>query len=464
MRKKNGNGFNNGFDGMRATVLGLARQGTALAKFLASRGARVTVSDVKGMGVLQEQLTELAGWPINFILGGHPPELLDTDVLFVSAGVSPDIPILVEARRRGTKISSDTELFFELCEATIIGITGSSGKTTTATLIGEMLQATGQKTWVGGNIGWSLINRVDRISRDDLVVLELSSFQLEGLRRSPHIAVVLNITPNHLDRHRTMKNYIKAKTHILRHQRAGDVAILGYDNDTARDLASLTGADVFYFSARSQINSGACLQDGNIVIRQDNDTHIVCSVSDIRLPGEHNIQNVLAACATAFLAGASLDAIRWIATSFTGVEHRLEPVRERRGVRYVNDSIATSPERTMAALRSFDAPIILLAGGYDKKLPMEDLAQLIVERTRHLILFGEAAPLIEQAVLNVRPNGAGPDIQRFLTMEEAVAAASRIAQPGEVVLLSPACASYDAFQDFVERGQRFKRIVKNLPA
>lgn len=462
MRNNRGNGFDNGFDGMRATVLGLARQGTALAKFLASRGARVTVSDVKGMGVLQEQLTELAGWPISFILGGHPLELLDADILFVSAGVSPDIPILMEAKRRGTRISSDTELFFELCPATIIGITGSSGKTTTTTLVGEMLQASGQKTWIGGNIGWSLINQVDKVSRDDLVVMELSSFQLEGLRHSPHIAVILNITPNHLDRHNSMKRYIDAKSHILRHQRAGDVAILGYDNENTRRLADLTRGEVRYFSARNSVASGAFVQNGNLVIRQDNETRIVCTTSDIRLPGEHNIENVLAACATAMAAGAPLDAIRWAATNFTGVEHRLEKVRERRGIQYVNDSIATSPERTMAALRAFDAPIILLAGGRDKNLPMDDMARLIVERARELILFGEAAPLIEEAVARVRPNGSQLGIQRYLTMEEAVAAAAQIAQAGDVILLSPACTSFDAFQDFVERGQRFKRIVLNL--
>jgi len=460
--KRGGNGHNGRFDGMRATVLGLARQGTALAKFLASRGAHVTVSDVKGMGVLQEQLTELAGWPISFILGGHPLELLDTDVLFVSAGVSPDIPILQEAKLRGTRISSDTELFFKLCPAPVIGITGSSGKTTTTTLIGEMLQASGQKTWVGGNIGWSLINSVDRIMPDDLVVMELSSFQLEAMQRSPHIAVVLNITPNHLDRHQSMKSYIKAKSQIVRHQKTGDIAILGYDNETARSLGNLTPGDVRYFSLVTPVAQGAFVQDGNVVIREDNETHVVCAVSELQLLGQHNVENVLAACTTAWVGGATLEAIRRIATPFTGVEHRLEIVRERGGVQYVNDSIATSPERTMAALRSFDGPIILLAGGRDKNLPMDDMARLIVDKVKRLLLFGEAAPLIEQNVLQLRPNGAGPVVQRYLTMEEAVAAAAQVAQSGDVVLLSPSGTSYDAFKDFAERGQRFKRIVQNL--
>ncbi len=457
-----GNGINGRFDGMKATVLGLARQGTSLAKFLASRGAQVTVSDVKGMGVLQEQLTELAGWPISFILGGHPKELLETDVLFVSAGVPPTIPIMREAMRRGTKISSDTELFFELCPAPIIGITGSSGKTTTTTLVGEILRNSGQKTWVGGNIGWSLVNYVDRIAPDDLVVMELSSFQLESLRRSPHIAVVLNITPNHLDRHQTMKSYIEAKSHIVRHQEMSDITILGYDSELAQTLADQTRGRVRYFSMHTALSQGAFVEDGNIVIRADNETRLVCAVSDLQLLGDHNVENVLAACTIAQVAGAPIESMQRTVTTFLGVEHRLEFVRERGGVKFVNDSIATSPERTIAALRSFDAPIILLAGGRDKNLPMDDMAKLVTEKVHKLLLFGEAAPLIEQAVQNISTNGSGPAIQRFLTMEEAVAAATQTAQPGDVVLLSPACTSYDAFKDFAERGQRFKRIVLNL--
>ncbi len=467
------------FAAKRATIIGLAREGTALARFLAQRGVQVTVSDLKGPKELAENMAALEGLPIRYVLGGHPPEILDgADVLFVSPGVPLEAPIVVEARRRGIPISSETRLFVELCPAPIVGITGSSGKTTTVSLVGEMLKAEGLRTWVGGNIGQPLIGHLEEIKPSDKVVMELSSFQLElfapgdweignwewGIEGiSPPIAAILNITPNHLDRHPSMEAYIEAKKNIVRYQRPEDVAVLGYDNPVSRAIADECPGEVLFFSRRTEVKRGAFLRDGEIVLRVGNEER-VCSVDEIRLLGEHNVDNVLAACALAAVAGASTSAMAQVAATFEGVEHRLELVRELNGVRYYNDSIATSPERVVAALKSFEAPIVLLAGGRDKHLPWDEFARWVRRRVKHLVLFGEAAPLIEGAV---RGYGEGPyplTLVRCADLEEAVAVAHRLAEPGDVVLLSPGGTSFDAFRDFAERGHRFKELVRKLRA
>ncbi len=479
------------FAGMQAIIIGLAREGTALARFLAERGASVTVSDLKEEKELQENIAKLRGLSIRFVLGGHPLGLLEqTDVLFLSPGVPRDAPIVVAAQERGIPISSETRLFCELCPAPIIGVTGSNGKTTTVALVGEMLKAEGFRTWVGGNIGRPLIGHVEEIKPDDKVVMELSSFQLElfgptnlgfghwsvGIEGiSPHVAAVLNITPDHLDRHPSLSDYIDAKKNIIRHQTGGDFALLGYDNQLSRRLRDECRGRVLFFSQRTEPEEGAFTRDGEVIVRFEGVEQRICPVSDIKLLGSHNVDNVLAAAALATIAGASPEAIAAVATSFSGLEHHLELVREINGVRYYDDSIATSPERTMAALRSFKEPIVLIAGGREKRLPLEELAKLIVEKVRHLILIGEAAPLIERAV---RDYGLGvkgcddltpipypliiPAIHRCATLEEAVERAAKVAQAGDVVLLSPACASFDMFRDFAERGERFKSLVTNL--
>lgn len=462
------------FAGRRITVVGLAREGTALARFLAGQGAIVTVTDSKGADALAENVAALGEWPIHFLLGEHPLTLLETDVVFVSPGVPLEIPFLVEARRRGVPLSSETRLFVELCPAPVVGITGSSGKTTTTTLVGQMLQASGQTTWVGGNIGRPLIEHLPEIIPADRVVMELSSFQLEffapwagederGL--SPAIAAVLNITPNHLDRHPSMADYVAAKKQILLHQRAGDVAVLSFDNAEARALASECRGKVLFFSQREVVKQGAFLQDEVITLRLDGDEQPVCTVGEIRLLGRHNVDNVLAACALAGVAGADVEAMAAVATTFSGVEHRLELVREINGARWYNDSIATSPERLVAALRSFDEPIVLLAGGRDKHLPWNEAAALILHKVRHLVLFGEAVPIIDRAVAAERGGDeawGGPEITGVSTLEEAVAAAVQVARAGDVVLLAPGCTSFDAFQDFAARGERFRKLVKQL--
>jgi len=476
----NGSHHPAGFDaaslrGMRATVVGLAREGMALARFLAGHGAAVTVTDRQDESALAGRLAELRDLPLRFALGGHPPSALEADVIFVSPGIPRTIPFLAEASRRGIRLSSETELFFSLCAAPIIGITGSSGKTTTTTLVGQMLRQAGHTAWVGGNIGQPLLADVERIQPADWAVLELSSFQLEHLMASPHVGAILNVTPNHLDRHASMEEYTRAKWQIVAHQKAGDVAVFGYDDAVARRLAAdyeqgHPGGMRVLFSGEAPVLRGACLVDGQVMLVDHEASARVCATADIRLRGWHNVLNVLAACAIAAEAGVPAGAMRRVATTFAGVEHRLERVRELAGVTYVNDSIATSPERSMAALRAYQEPVVLLAGGRDKHLPWDQWANLVLERAHGLVLFGEAADLIGAAIAAAfeRAKQAGrltpADVRRAATLDEAVCLAAGMARAGDVVLLSPGGTSYDAFADFVERGERFRQLVRGLDA
>ncbi|MFQ6100582.1 MAG: UDP-N-acetylmuramoyl-L-alanine--D-glutamate ligase [Anaerolineae bacterium] len=459
-------------NGKRVVILGLARQGTALARFLVQAGAEVTVSDLRAESTLADRLEELAGMPIRYVLGEHPLSLLDrADLLCLSAGVPVDVPIVVAAQQRSIPLSNDAQLFLERCPAPVIGITGSAGKTTTTALVGEMCRAAGLRTWVGGNIGNPLIADLDEIGPDDWVVMELSSFQLEVMTTSPHVAAVLNITPNHLDRHRTMEAYIAAKRNIVAHQKPGDFALLGYDDANARSLALDTPAHLLWFSGGAEVEEGAFRTNGELTLRVGDEDRVICRASEVRLLGRHNLLNVLAACVLAGMAGVPVEAMRQVTTTFTGVEHRLELVRELDGVHWYDDSIATAPERSLAALRSFEGPVVLLAGGRDKKLPWDEFADETVQRVRRLITFGEAGPMIARVVEGAREQrsreveeqgGRLEGITRVETLEEAVEAAARLAQPGEVVLLSPGGTSFDAFRDFAERGDRFKELVREL--
>jgi UDP-N-acetylmuramoylalanine--D-glutamate ligase len=457
----------------RVVILGLARQGVALARFLARSGAKVTVSDLRDKAALANAMAELSDLPIRYVLGEHPHSLLDkADLLCLSGGVPADVPIVAEARRRGVPLSNDAQLFLERCPAPVIGITGSAGKTTTTALVGEMCRTAGgasARTWVGGNIGNPLIADLGEIASGDRVVMELSSFQLELMTTSPHIAAVLNITPNHLDRHETMEAYIAAKRNIVAHQEPDDFAVLGYDDANARALALDTAAQLYWFSGGAEVERGAFKTNGSLTLRMDDEDRTICYASEIKLLGRHNLLNVLAASAIAGLAGVALASIRQVATTFTGVEHRLELVRDLGGVRWYDDSIATAPERSLAALRSFQDPIVLLAGGRDKDLPWGEFASEATRRVRHLITFGEAGPMIARVVEKARRNGGSggqgsklEGITQVETMEEAVRAAARLVQSGDVVLLSPGGTSFDAFQDFAQRGDRFKELVRNL--
>jgi len=465
--------------GRRCLVVGLAREGTALARFLAEAGALVTVTDQKPAEALTKARAALSDLPLTYYLGGHPiDELLPgTEAVFASPGVPQAAPLLVAARDRGLPVSAETRLFIQLCPGRVVGITGSSGKTTTASLMGEMMRLAGRSAWVGGNIGQPLIGELDRMAANSWAVIELSSFQLElfgpqaGVRGdlgqaltgdgvSPYIAAVLNVTPNHLDRHASMEEYASAKRNILRYQDSGDWVVLNADDDWTAGWSPSAPGRVLQFSRRHPVAEGACLDDADVVVRLAGRQRGVCAVDEIRLRGTHNLENVLAACALALAADVEPAAMREAIAGFTGVEHRLELVREMGGVAWYDDSIATSPERAVAALRSFDRPIVLLAGGRDKHLPWDEWAREVARRVRVLVLFGDASDLIEQEL--ARCGVTVPALHRGATLEGAVAIARREARPGEVVLLAPGGTSFDAFRDFAARGQRFKELVHRL--
>lgn len=454
-------------------VVGLARQGKAAARYLAEQGAKVVVTDRKPAAKLGGETGELAGLDIEFILGGHPPELIEgADLLCLSGGVPADLPLAQQARRRGIRLTNDSQLFLEACPAPAIGITGSAGKSTTTALVGRMaaahLEPLGRRAWVAGNIGRSPLADLGRIAPEDRVVLELSSFQLELMTVSPYVAGVLNVTPNHLDRHRTMPAYLEAKARILDFQRRADTAVLGRDDPRAWGLRTrVRGRLVSFGLERPSQGEGTYVREGQIWWAQADGERRLASLDLVELRGRHNQQNVLAACAIAAACGFSPQAIEAGITGYRGEPHRLTFVGRARGADWYDDSIATAPERTLAALRAFDESIVLLAGGRDKDLPWDEFAREARRRVDHLILFGEAAPKIERAVRSEQDRIAGP-AGRLLTIEvvpgldAAVAAAARRAEPGDVVLLSPGGTSFDEFPDFAARGDRFQELVQRL--
>jgi len=452
----------------RVLILGAARQGLALARFLVKHGAQVTMSDQRPAEKLSAALAAMQDSPVNWALGGHPLNLLEkADLLCLSGGVSPKIPIVREAVSRGIPVSNDSQIFFEVVPCPVIGITGSAGKTTTTSLVGRMAQAEIQpprRVWVGGNIGTPLVDHLDEIKSEDIVVLELSSFQLELTSSSPHIAAVLNITPNHLDRHTTLEEYIAAKARIIDFQEPVDIAVLNREDEAAWNLRGRVHGQLISFGFRrpdSDFTGSYCL-DNLLYWHEGRESRPLMPRSDILLRGEHNLSNVLAAASIARAAGFSFESIRAGVQDFKGVDHRLEVVRTWNGIQWINDSIATAPERTIAALRSFDEPLILLLGGRDKNLPWQDLAEQIHGRVDHVVVFGEAAEKIIKAIGSARSGEKPYSITRCSGLKQAVKAAAEIAEPGDVVLLSPGGTSFDEFADFEERGEAFRRWVNKL--
>ena len=475
-------------------IVGLARQGTVLARYLCGQGARVRVTDLRGAQQLQPVMAALQDLPIEYFLDGNPEQVLDdADSVFLSGGISATAPIARAARARGISISNDSQLFLELAPCRTVGITGSAGKTTVTTLLGMMAANSAQypAVWVGGNIGNPLLADVERMDADDLAIMEVSSFQLELMTRSPQVAAVLNVTPNHLDRHSTLADYAAAKARILDYQGAADIAVLGWDDALAAGLRSRSAGSCWGFGLQRQPGWVNCchLQDGTLVLEQAGTTIPIMTRAELRLPGEHNLQNVLAACALAGALGIGVPAMRAAILNFSGVPHRLELVRELHGVRWINDSIATAPERTLAAIKSFDCPLVLLLGGRDKQLPWGELAKCAAQRVRHAVVFGEAAAMIAEqlhgaaaqptqfveagsgAKKHIGPTIVGeapiPDpsplqIHIVATMEAAVLRAAQLARPGDAVVLSPGCASFDEFYDFEARGAAFRSCVADL--
>ena len=455
--------------GKRVLILGAARQGLALGRWLSVHGARVTVSDLRSADDLKMACESLADHPIDWALGGHPLELLDAaDVLCLSGGVPLTLPIVAEAVRRGIPLSNDSQIFMEVVPCKTIGITGSAGKTTTTTLVGNMAKLAaadiGLKSYTGGNIGDPLLNYVDTMNPEDVAVLELSSFQLDQMTISPDIAAILNVTPNHLDRHGTMEAYTAAKVRILDFQSNADSAVLGRDDKGAWDLRDRVKGRLFTFSLHNLEEGldGAYLHDGLLNLRDGHAYLPLLLREKIQLRGDHNVLNTLAAFAIGHAAGFALDAMLEAVEEFRGVPHRLEFVRELRGARWYNDSIATAPERSIAALRAFDEPIVLLLGGRDKNLPWEDLIRFASTRVDHLVIFGEAAEKIQKTA-----DSLGLEKRRFSVshadhLYDAVLLAAEAAEPGDVVLLAPGGTSFDEFKDFEERGERFRAWVHGL--
>ncbi|MCX7607847.1 MAG: UDP-N-acetylmuramoyl-L-alanine--D-glutamate ligase [Anaerolineales bacterium] len=449
--------------GKRVLIVGAARQGTAAARYLARHGAQVTLNDRRPEAELTSVREALAGFSVRFVFGGHPLDLLDeAEVVCISGGVPLDNPLVAEAMRRNLPLTNDTQIFMEVVPCRTVGITGSAGKTTTTALVGAMAKnCLGERAFVGGNIGDPLLNYVDEMRPDDLAILEISSFQLEQMTLSPQVAAVLNITPNHLDRHGTMEAYIAAKKRILDFQTSEGIAVLGREDAVAWSLRSAVRGRLVSFGFRplSGTAEGTFLVEGILHLRQRSLDIPLLPAERIQLRGQHNLLNVLAAFAIGNAAGLELDAMLEAAESFRGVPHRLELVRERDGVRWYNDSIATAPERTIAAIRSFEEPLVLLLGGRDKNLPWDDLARLVHERVRCVVLFGEAGNKIRSAL----EQAGGPEtLEQYEHLEEAVQAAARLARPGEVVLLSPGATSFDEFRDFEARGEAFRKWVLEL--
>lgn len=492
------------FANKNVLILGLARQGLALARFFVKQGANVTISDAANEEKLAKDLAKLGDLPVKLALGGHPLSLLEgCDLLCLSGGVPPQIELVQSAIRQGIKLSNDSLLTFQIARERGLGptvaITGSSGKTTTTTLTGLMLEASGLRVHVGGNIGRPLLDRIEEIEPGEPMVLELSSFQLELFDPSivfgslqelgPDIVAITNVTPNHLDRHPSMADYAAAKFNLLGHLRPDSQIILNADDAVTQRLqigglrleenplpstwnlepvlastkSRITNlqSQPRFFSRMQSVETGAWLDGERLLYNGE----LICERDEIKLRGDHNVSNLLAAAAISGAAGAKVQAMGQVARSFTGVPHRLEIVTEMGGVTWINDSIATAPERAVAALRIFNPSqqtLILLAGGKDKNLPWQTFADEVINRVNFLIGFGHAGSMIVETVRQraEAQERHAPGFAAVQRLEEAVELAARSARPGTVVLLSPGGTSYDAYRDFEERGEHFRQLVQ----
>lgn len=449
----------------KIAVIGAGVSHLDMIKLFLSKGIDVTVCDKADKEKFGEELyNELESLGAKFALGeGYLDEMLKCDVIFRTPGMYYNSPALTEARKRGIVVTSETEAFFDLCPCKIYAITGSDGKTTTTTLVSEFFKAEGKNVHLGGNIGKALLPMIESVKDDDVAVVELSSFQLLSMRESPDVAGITNITPNHLNVHGTMEEYITAKCNLLLHQNAFSRAVLSYDNETTRKLCDIVRGEFRYFSRVVKVDNGAFLRDDGMLCYNDHGNIIeYCHKDDIRIPGMHNVENYLTAIAMTY-PEVSPETVKKTAKEFAGVEHRIEFVRELDGVKYYNNSIASSPTRVLACLASFDQKQILIQGGSDKGISFEPMADPICQKCKVLILMGQTAQKIQDAVM-ASPlfGGSGIKIIRVANMQEAVQAAHDNAVPGDIVSLSPACASFDMYRMFEERGKHFKQCVNEL--
>ena len=446
--------------GKQVTVIGIGVSNRPLLKLLAGAGAEVTARDKKTEDQLGDIAPQLREWGVKLVLGEQYMENIRGDVVFRTPGLRPDHPGLLEAAQSGACITSEMEVFFEVCPCPVIAVTGSDGKTTTTSVIAEMLRAAGKTVWLGGNIGTPLLDQADKMAPDHVAVLELSSFQLMSMKKTPSVAVITNLSPNHLDWHRDFAEYVEAKCNLFKNQGKDDVLVLNFDNLPSRELAEQAPGRVRFFSRQSiPATDGVWLKNEQLL---DNGEPIM-DRADIRIPGMHNVENYMAACA-ALKGLVPHEIMQQVARDFNGVEHRLELTRELDGVKYYNDSIASSPTRTLAGLKCFPADkIILIAGGYDKHIPFDELGAALPTAVKTVLLCGATADKIEAAVKAAPDYAPGkPLLVRFDKLDDVVLWARENAREGDIVLFSPACASFDQFPNFAARGRYFKEKVNQL--
>ena len=467
------NEFYASLSGKRITFVGVGRSNLPLIEQFKAHGAAVSVRDKRSEAALGEDGEALKKLGAKLICGEGYLESINEDMLFRAPGVPYLLPELQKARANGVAVTSEMEVFFDLCPCKIYAVTGSDGKTTTTSVIAEMLKAAGKTVHLGGNIGRPLLPEIRDVKPEDVAVVELSSFQLISMRRSPNVAVITNLSPNHLDVHKDMDEYIAAKENIYLHQHEGDIAIFNEDNDITRSLSEKVSARMRLFSRREEVTDGAFLRGDTIVLRHDGCEEAVMQISDIRLPGMHNVENYLAAI-SAVWGDVSKEVIRTVAKEFNGVEHRMEFVRELDGVRWYNDSIATSPSRAMiGTLSLYDFKIVMIAGGADKKVPFDELGKVICDKVKTLVLLAPEKPLegfktpaagkIEAAVRGAENYKDGaPVILHANNMKDAVRLARESAEPGDVVSLCPAATGFDMYKSFAVRGDIYREEVKAL--
>ncbi len=449
MFNKKWEAFKESLKNKRVALLGAGVSNRPLIPLFADLGAEVFVSD-KNPEIDREKVS--VGRNVNFVLGDSYLENIDADLIFRSPGMRFDLPQLQSAVEKGAILTSEMEVFFDVCPGKIIAVTGSDGKTTTTTLIDRILKEAGFKTHLGGNIGTPLLAKVDEISTEDMVVLELSSFQLHTMKKSPHIGVITNITPNHLDVHKSYEEYIEAKANIMRYQGKQDILVTNLDCEITKNLGEDAKGILKCFSSKN--NANVFVRDNKIFKGGEE----IIDISRIKLPGAHNVENYMAAiCATdGYVSKADICAV---AESFGGVEHRIELVREFEGVKYYNSSIDSSPNRSKATLNVFNQKVIMIAGGKDKGIPYDEIGPVIAEKVKNLILIGKTADKIQEAVKNT---GADVPVSRCETYEQAVEYAREVSDKGDIVVLSPASTSFDMFKNFEERGNIFKKLVNEL--
>lgn len=441
-------------------IIGMARSGIAAAKVLAEQGALVTIYDQKSRENLLEELKTLSGLNIDFYLEGREPEISKDrfDLVVTSPGVPLSASPLVKAYKHGLPVWSELELAYTMTKSPIIAVTGTNGKTTTTALIGDILEKTGNKVKVAGNIGIPLVKEAVTADRSTYLVVEVSSFQLETIHSfHSKVAVLLNITPDHLDRHKTMENYIAAKGNIFSNQTSHDYAVLNYDDSISRGFSSKIKSKVIFFSKKHKLEQGVFLEDGIIIAKWKARTEKIIEWEQVRIKGSHNLENSMAAVGVALALGLDRNGLYNSLKTFPGVPHRLEPVCEVNGVLYINDSKGTNPEATIKALEAYmDRDIVLIAGGMDKGSSFQELAQTLTRLKVKVVVFGETAEAIRDAVLKTGIN----DCHKVKDLQEAVELSKNIASKGGVVLLSPACASWDMYKNYEERGDHFRNLVK----